>query len=203
MRYADIKRAVLSHINQYTMVGSPVAPSYNNQADYLNRIPTLMNEALVNIRTFVKPLPVVYDLVGGEEYGDYMRYELPSDFWSLRSGGVTIIRDGHYMKTNNYHLQGAKYILVPEGDCTIEYYRYPELLPMDGSIPDDYEVNEDLEVLQTATYYVSAYLVLQEDEFAYAQLYNDYESRLARIAPRVTVENIPIKDVFFDWRETV
>ena len=27
MKYADIKREVLSHINQYTMAGSQVAPS--------------------------------------------------------------------------------------------------------------------------------------------------------------------------------
>ena len=44
MKYGDIKREVLSHINQYTMAGSEVAPSYNNQADYLNRIPVFFNE---------------------------------------------------------------------------------------------------------------------------------------------------------------
>ena len=68
MKYADIKRAVLSHINQYTMAGSKVAPTYNNQADYLNRIPVLLNEALVNIRTLVKPIPVVLPLENGEPY---------------------------------------------------------------------------------------------------------------------------------------
>ena len=200
MKYADIKRAVLSHINQYTMAGAQVAQTYNNQADYLNRIPVLVNEALVNIRTLVKPIPVVYSLDYGEPYGGMMRYELPTDFWSLRSGGVSVIRDGKFRKTNQYRLQGKKYILVPEdGSYTVEYYRYPVQLPLDNTLTDSYELDEDPEVIQTATYYASAYLVLQEDEFAYATLYNDYESRLGRISPGITAEVQPVEDSYGTW----
>ena len=200
MKYADIKRAVLSHINQYTMAGAQVAQTYNNQADYLNRIPVLLNEALVNIRTLVKPIPVVLPLENGEPYGGMMRYELPTDFWSLRSGGVSVIRDGKFRKTNQYRLQGKKYILVPEdGSYTVEYYRYPVQLPLDNTLTDSYELDEDPEVIQAATYYASAYLVLQEDEFAYATLYNDYESRLGRISPGVTAEVQPIEDSYGIW----
>ena len=200
MKYADIKRAVLSHINQYTMAGAQVAQTYNNQADYLNRIPVLVNEALVNIRTLVKPIPVVYALDYGEPYGGMVRYELPEDFWSLRSGGVSVIRDGKFRKTNQYRLQGKKYILVPEdGSYTVEYYRYPVQLPLDNTLTDSYELDEDPEVIQAATYYASAYLVLQEDEFAYATLYNDYESRLGRISPGVTAEVQPIEDSYGIW----
>ena len=201
MKYADIKRAVLSHINQYTMAGAQVAQTYNNQADYLNRIPVLVNEALVNIRTLVKPIPVVYSLDYGEPYGGMMRYELPEDFWSIRSGGVSVIRDGKFRKTNQYRLQGKKYILVPEdGSYTVEYYRYPVQLPLDNTLTDSYELDEDPEVIQTATYYASAYLVLQEDEFAYATLYNDYESRLGRISPGITAEVQPVEDSYgLNW----
>lgn len=200
MKYADIKREVLSHINQYTMAGSQVAPSYNNQADYLNRIPVLLNEALVNIRTLVKPIPVVLPLTDGEPYGGMIRYELPTDFWSLRTGGVSVIRDGRFRRTNQYRLQGRKYILVPgDGEYTVEYYRYPVQLPLDSTLTDSYEVEEDPEVIQTATYYASAYLVLQEDEFAYATLYNDYESRLGRISPGITAEVQPVEDSYGTW----
>ena len=197
MKYGDLKREVLSHINQYTMAGTVVAPSYNNQADYLNRIPVLLNEALVNIRTLVKPEPVVLPLIGGEAYGGMIRHELPNDFWSLRTGGVTEIREGRFRHTNQYRLQGKKSILVPlGGDYTVEYYRYPIQLPLDNTLTDEYEVEEDLEVLQAATYYAAAYLVLQEDEFAYAGLYNDYESRLSRISPGITAEVRGIDDVY-------
>lgn len=197
MKYADIKREVLSHINQYTMAGTQVAPSYNNQADYLARIPVLLNEALVNIRTLVKPIPVVYALENGEPYGGMIRYELPEDFWSLRTGGVTEIRDGQFRRTNQYRLQGKKYILVPDdGAYTVEYYRYPEQLPPDHRLTDSYELEEDPEILQTATYYAAAYLVILDNEFAYASLYNDYESRLGRISPGVTAEVQPVEDAY-------
>ena len=201
MKYADIKRAVLSHINQYTMAGSQVAPSYNNQADYLNRIPVLLNEALVNIRTLVKPIPVVLPLTDGEPYGGMIRYELPTDCWTIKTGGVSVIRDGRFRRTNQYRLQGRKYILVPDdGEYTVEYYRYPVQLPLDSTLTDSYEVEEDPEVIQAATYYASAYLVLQEDEFAYATLYNDYESRLGRISPGITAEVQPVEDSYgLNW----
>ena len=201
MKYADIKRAVLSHINQYTMAGAQVAPTYNNQADYLNRIPVLLNEALVNIRTLVKPIPVVLPLTDGEPYGGMIRYELPTDCWTIKTGGVSVIRDGRFRRTNQYRLQGRKYILVPDdGEYTVEYYRYPVQLPLDSTLTDSYEVEEDPEVIQAATYYASAYLVLQEDEFAYATLYNDYESRLGRISPGITAEVQPVEDSYgLNW----
>ena len=201
MKYADIKRAVLSHINQYTMAGAQVAPTYNNQADYINRIPVLLNEALVNIRTLVKPIPVVLPLTDGEPYGGMIRYELPTDCWTIKTGGVSVIRDGRFRRTNQYRLQGRKYILVPDdGEYTVEYYRYPVQLPLDSTLTDSYEVEEDPEVIQAATYYASAYLVLQEDEFAYATLYNDYESRLGRISPGITAEVQPVEDSYgLNW----
>ena len=124
MLYSEIKRAVLSRIHQYSIAGKTVAASYNNQADYLNRIPQLINDGLVNIRTSVKPLLAVHDLCCAEDYGGGMyRFKLPGDFWYLKSGGVTVIRNGVFTHTNEYHLQGRDYILIPadtDGPYTIE-----------------------------------------------------------------------------------
>lgn len=197
MLYSEIKRETLSHIHRYTVAGKPVSSSYNNQADYLNRIPVFINEALVNILTLVKREATVYPLTDAEEYGDYLRYELPDDFYALRSGGVSRIRGGRFEKTNNYRLQGKKYILVPsseEGEYTVEYYRYPNLLPMDAK--DSFDLKEDIEVIQTATYYAAAQLALYDDEFMYASLYNDYESRLSRLSPGVSTEVRSVDDAY-------
>ena len=197
MLYSEIKRETLSHINQYSVAGSPVAASYNNQADYLNRIPIYINEALVNILTLVKRDPVVYPLNAAMEYGGMLRYTLPDDFYALRSGGVSILRNGKFEKTNEYRLQGKKYILTPKCDgakYTIEYYRYPNQLPADPA--DDYELEEDVDVLHAATYYAAASLIMQEDEFSYAALYNNYESRLARLSPGITTEVSPVDDAY-------
>ena len=198
MLYSEIKRETLGHINQYSMAGSQVSPSYNNQADYLNRIPLLINEGIVNIRTLVKPAPEIFNLVSGDDLGDMIRYELPDDFWMLKTGGVTRVRDNHFEKTNQYMLQGRKYILIPQGfkaKYSVEYYRYPNRLPIDKT-PDNFDLDEDIEVIQTATYYAAANLVLLEDEFAYSSLYNDYESRLARISRGLTAEVQPVQDVY-------
>lgn len=196
MLYSEIKRETLGHINRYSVAGTPIAASYNNQADYLNRIPHLINEALVNIRTLCKPDAVVYQLESGQPYGDLIRHKLPDDFWSLKTGGVSVIRNGRFEKTNEYRLMGKDFILVPKGagDYTVEYYKYPEQLPVN---PDDnQDLAEDLEVIQAATYYAAAYLVLQEDEFAYTSLYNDYESRLSRISRGITCEVQPVADAY-------
>lgn len=204
MLYSEIKRETLGHINQYSIAGSPIAASYNNQADYLSRIPLLINEGVMNIRTLVKPEPVVFPLTEGEEYGGMWRYELPEDFWSLKTGGVSVIRDGQFRKTNNYRLMGKKYILIPknaDGQFSVEYYKYPNKLPLDNTLTDAFDLEEDPEVIQAATYYAAANLVMYDDEHACACLYNDYESRLGRISPGITVEVRPVDDAycFHDW----
>lgn len=199
MLYSEIKRETLGHINQYSMAGSQVSPSYNNQADYLNRIPLLINEGVMNIRTLVKPEPVLFRLTSGDDVGDMIRYELPEDFWSLKTGGVSVVYRNHFEKTNQYRLYGKKYILIPQnapGSYTVEYYRYPNRLPLDNTLTDDFDLDEDIEVIQAATYYAAANLVMLEDEFAYGSLYNDYESRLTRISRGITAEVLPVQDEY-------
>ena len=197
MKYGDIKREVLSHINQYSMRGAQVPLSYNCQEDYENRIPHLINEALVNIRTLVKKLPRVFTPENGERVGDLIRYDLPKDFYALKTGGIAKVEDGKFRSTNQYRIQGRRFLLLPSdaaGQYSVEYYAYPVQLPLD--CPDDLEIEEDLEVIQTATYYAAAALVRLEDEFAYSTLYNDYESRLERISSGVAIEVAPVEDVY-------
>ena len=203
MIYAEIKRQTLELANMNTIAGEVVPGSYNNQQDYLNKIPVLINTALVNIRTLVKREPVVYHLQNGEPLGNMTRYTLPEDFYCLKTGGVSRILDGRFKKSNLYQLQGRKYILIPSrarGDFLVEYFRYPPQLPANPS--DDYVLEEDPEVIQAAEVYAAAYLVLPDDHFMYSVLYNDYESRLGRISPGVTVEVHEVEDTYrfnTDW----
>lgn len=199
MKYSEIKRETLAHIHQYSIAGQEIAAYYNNQADYLNRIPVFINEGVMNIRTLVKPEPVVLPLEGGEEYGGMIRHELPEDYWSLKTGGVALLKDGHFRKSNDYRLMGKRYILVPkrkDGSYVVEYYRYPAQLPLDKTLTEDYELEEDREVIQTATYYAAAQLALFDDSFMYASLYNDYESRLGRLGTRAAAEVHQVEDTY-------
>jgi len=188
---------VLSLIGQYTMAGGIVPDSYNNQADYLQKIPGYINAALVNIRTTAKPLSVVHPLSGGEEYAGFLRFELPENFRKLKTGGVYMLRHGRMEKTNDYRLMGHKTILLPNSDkneYVVEYYCYPEQIP--SPCPDSYELREELDVIQAAAFYAAAMLLVQEDEFTYATLFNEYESRLQRMSYSPEAEIQPTGDVY-------
>jgi hypothetical protein len=165
----------------------------------MNRIPVFINEGLVNIRTSFKPSPIVVPLEGGEDGGHFITYTLPGDFWALKSGGVFKVHDGRFVKTNEYRLSGRGKIIVPakwDGQYYIEYYRYPVQLPLDGSLTDDFEVDEEIDVLQAATYYAAAHLVIREDEFMYATLYNEYDGRLSRLTNGVSAEVQHVDDAY-------
>ena len=192
--YGDLRRQVLSLVRKYSIAGKETPAAYNCQADDLNRIPLLLNEALAQLRTEGKPDTAAAILTGGEEYGGWMRCPLPEDCHALRTGGVTVLRGGRLRRTNDYRLQG-KYILVPPGETyTVEYDRVPVQLPLDAA--EDLKIVEDPEVLHAAVCYAAAYLVMQEDEFAYAALRNEYERRLSRLSAGVTAEVGTVEDVY-------
>jgi hypothetical protein len=66
MTYQECKNQVLKLLNQYTIAGNAVADGYNNQADYIRRIPSLINDAMMEISTTVRKIEAQCELrVGG------------------------------------------------------------------------------------------------------------------------------------------
>ena len=47
MTYGQMRDRVLMLLNQYSIAGGKIRVTYNNQADYLTRVPGAVNEALV------------------------------------------------------------------------------------------------------------------------------------------------------------
>ena len=83
MTYGELKSRVLELIFSYSVAGSEIPATYNNQQDYINMIPGLGNNAQMDIATTVKRLPerkalreMIYTERGGKFY-----YELPTDCW--------------------------------------------------------------------------------------------------------------------------
>jgi hypothetical protein len=187
-------------LNQYTVAGTQVPSSYNNQQDYINRIPALANDAMREIATTMRKIPAQLDLADlePEDLGEMLRYELPSDFYNFKSGGTSITTDdGTILHTSRYSYYGKKYILIPKaeaGDYTITYFRYPTDLPEKPS--DDVELDNEVETHDAAAYYVAAFLVIDDDAFKYAAFYNKYEDKLAKMGPGTSIEMLPVADAY-------
>lgn len=205
--YAEIRRAVLELINQSTIAGEDVALTYNNQADYVRRIPNLINQAVMKIRTTTLPERRIAELSGGTRRDGGTAWSLPDDCRALVSGGVLRMTPKGQVRTNLYRLLGRTLLVLepwPPSDrerrgaersgVLIEYFAYPVQLPQDPD--DDYPFEETPEVVQAAEYYAAAMLVMMEDQFSYATLMNEYESRLASMVPPLTAEIRPVEDVY-------
>ena len=214
MEYGTIKRSVLELINQSTIAGESVALTYNNQADYVLRIPNLINQGIMKIRTTVFPDRRTTELTDGTRRGNEMLYPLPANCRSLVSGGVWKVSHHCAERTNEYSLLGKSILLparpirspepeyviggwtveVHDGGYFIEYFAYPEQLPADPT--DDYPLMETPEVIQAAEYYAAAMLVLMEDEFTYSTLMREFEERRTAMRPPLTAEVHPVHDAY-------
>lgn len=205
MTYAEIRDASLQLIGQYTIAGMPYASSYNNQQDYLNKIPFLINDCLIYIAQSVYryPAQMALDPADAEEYGNYYRFHLPEDMMTLISGGLLVPdadkRRGESSIWTHYRLELPDYILLPrtlDRTVILPYYRLPHLLPLGGAPADSTVIDAPLPVAMTIPYYVAAHLVMEDDSFRYASLYNEFENKLARIVPPAYTEIQGVYDVY-------
>lgn len=212
MKYAEIRRAVLELIDQSTIAGEDVSPSYNNQADYLRKIPALLNQAITKIRTTRLPKLLIAQLSEGEVNGAWVKYALPSDCRELVSGGIRLMGDcgPSPVPDDRYMILGSQLWLpavrppgcaacppeeVPGMFYLVEYRAFPPQFPADPT--EDFALDETPDVIQAAEYYAAAMLVIREDEYLHANLMNEYEARLAAMAPPLTAEVHPIADVYW------
>ena len=204
MTYQECKNQVLKLLNQYTIAGSPVATTYNNQSDYIQRIPSLINDAMMEISTTVRKIEMHYTLSNKldpvsspEEY----RFQMPANFFQFKSGDsfLAFQKTQHFQK---YVYRGKDYVILPkelvDDDVPIVfYYRYPVLLPEDdASIEPDTELDNTLEVHRAIPYYVAGMLAMHDDPFLASSLMNAYEDKLAKMEPQITAETAPVQDAY-------
>lgn len=199
MNYGQVKTQTLKLMKQYSVAGTEIPVSYNNQADYLTVIPGLVNEAMMEIATTVRKIPVIAQLstLPSEVVGHRVKYTLPDDFYQFVSGSVLKTLDGHILHTNCFMLQGHKYLFVPAdeaGDYEITYYRYPELLPDDPD--EDAELDNTPDTHLAIPYYVASKLLMSDDEFQCALCTNTWDDKLRMMQPDVHMEVRHVTDVY-------
>lgn len=205
MTYGEARDIALYLIHQESIAGQVIPGSYNNQQDYLYRIPSLVNAAQMDIATTAKKIPVAImlsDLDCEEQNGSYI-YTLPTDMYQRRGSGLLVPVDvrGHelgYERFNQLRMVGRDRIIIRcrlPADTMLEYYRYPTRLS--AAPADEEELDNVPEAQEAVPYYVAAHLVMQDDAFRYATLFNEYSAKKDSMMDLPTTEPSAIQDVYF------
>lgn len=187
MNYQWAKDFTLQLINQYSVAGVKLSETYSNQADYLKRIPKLLDDAQVYAATTTACIRELEPLetMPCDENGEWLVYTLPKNCWQICSGGLVRYDGETFQRFHRYHPVGGNKIAVPKalkGELAVEYFRYPRLL---GEEPDDTkELDNTVPVQMALPYYVAAYLLLQDDAYSHQRLKMEFEERLGRMQER-------------------
>lgn len=202
MKYCEFRDYVLQLLNMYTARGSEFTERYNDQMDYLLRIPGLYNAAMLEIATEACPLvgvmtPSAEDAV--DRGNGFVEVRVPEDFVSMTGDGIPVVdRNGRMTRVKAYYMVGADKVMMRRDlfeRGTLEYHRAPARLSNDASAVDDEQVLDGtLEMQTSAAYYVAAMLSLQDDSFIYAALRNEYDDKLSQMKKRLRAEHFFVED---------
>jgi hypothetical protein len=208
MTFGECRDLSLNLIHQETIAGTEIPGAYNNQQDYLAKIPGLINAAQMDIATTTKPIPSeIYlgELYREESNGNYI-YTLPEDLWQRRGSGLIVpipyhsryqgLRHGRY---NRMRMIGNQKLILVEwlpDDTVLEYYRYPYDLPVQ---PDENQALDNVREAQAIVpYYVAAHVVMYDDAFLYATLQNEYTAKKEALRELPHTEIDTVEDVYMD-----
>lgn len=199
MNYRWARDFTLQLINQYSVAGAKVPDSYNNQADYIKRIPALLDDAQMYVATTAAPISALDDLknLRCDDNGAWLTYTMPDDCWQMSGAGLIRYDGDTFQRFHRYHPAGDNKIAVPKeltGEVQVEYYRYPRLLGIDPK--DEAELDNIPPVQMSLPYYVAAQLVMQDDAFAFSALSNEFETRLARLTKSIHTDLHNVEDVY-------
>ena len=206
MDYKWARDYTLELLNQHSLAGQSIPESYNNQADYIARIPKLLNDAQVHVATTAGKIRAVEELanLSCDDNGKWLVYTMPRDFWQLCSGGlIRYDKDNELERCNLYYAIGADKIAVSKsvsGSMSVEYYRLPR--PLSDKPGDEEPLDNTVPAQMTLPYYVAAHLVMYDNAFAYQVLMNEFETRLARLAESPTMIYGTVTDAYSaagDW----
>ncbi|MBP3634216.1 MAG: hypothetical protein J6J43_06555 [Oscillospiraceae bacterium] len=197
MTYGELKDFVLQLLNRYSIAGSTIDHSYNDQADIIGRIPALVRDGLHYMATTCRRLREVAPLSHPEKVGAYLLYQLPDDCYQLCGGLLHLQPDGDVTRYRRYRLVGGRQLLVPaqdKGTFMVEYFRYP---CVQGGIPADEDFLDCPPEAQTAlAYYVAAHLAMEDNNYLHAALHNEFEMKMLRLQEGQLAECGVVEDVY-------
>lgn len=220
MTYGEVKKQVLRLLNQYKIAGTEIPGTYNNQNDYIDRIPGLVNDAMMELATTVRKIETVVRLStstwAAQNYtdlGDSYSFMMPSDFFAHKSGDNWLLVDGRPLSHQLLTFRGAKktlgvlsmskgvhFVTLPKAlvdnhEVLMTYYCYPELLADDAA--DSTELDNTVDAQRAIPYYVAGMLALHDDPFLASSLMNAWEDKLQKLTPLPYAEVAPVQDAYF------
>ena len=202
MTYGQVKRAALRLMNAATIGGAEIPLSYNGQADLVKAMPSLADDAVMQIATTVRKIPAATELdtLEHSDEGAWTLVTLPADFWRLRGGGL--LRPGEKERFGGFRLLDGR-LLLPAGEKGLwaEYWRWPVSL---GDAPEDgAELDNSPDTHTAIPYFIAGQLLLYDDAYRYAALHNEWETRLKRLQEAASAEESRVRDAYalFDCGE--
>lgn len=202
MTYGEVRDRALKLVNQYSLAGAQIAESYNNQADYVMRVPELVDDAQMVIASGPRPIreSKVLERSQAKEYGEMLEYRLPGDLMQIAPGGLLVLDGERFYYESGYAQPDDKRILLPRsitGTIRLEYYRRPRQITPDQEDADELD-NSPL-THNAIPYYVAAHLVLQDDAFAYSALYNEWQNQLNGMYQRPQPHRGRVQNAYGDF----
>ena len=203
MTLGECKRRILEMVFSYSIAGTQIPASYNNQADYEGMIPGLINQAEIDIATTAKRIYEVVPVSDLEqvEINGKIRYKLPADCWIPLASGLLLDAPGRRpMRYGSVRMLGGKYIELgaraPVEYLSFEYWRYPERVSDETS--DDVELDNSPDVHECIVFYVAAHLLAYDDAYRYTAFMNEYEKQKARLREPIWLEVEPIHNLYWE-----
>ena len=178
----------LQLLNQYSITGTLVPLSYNDQSDTELRMINLINDAQMEIAKTVKPIVETMTVeIPEPERGapiENISVSMPEDFicasrvyFTPANGLKQTMEEG-----SNYMWLGDDTLLLPNrpaGTYRIEYHRFP--VRYDKDVDKSTELDNTPDTHEAIPYYIAAVISLDENQRAYFALYNIWETRLSRL----------------------
>ena len=198
MTYAQCRRRALELIFSYSLNGTEIPSTYNDQADYINRIPALVNEAQMETATVYKPIAemIAVSSLQHPVGAPANVFSLPNDCWKINDGGFLNFAEGMERRVKGYTYLPNHRIYIPfdRADLFLEYYRYPVELP---DTPSDYApLDNTVDAQECVPYYAAAHLVLYDDAYRYTALLNEYRRRCALLTSQKHLKDGLIENVY-------
>lgn len=193
MTYGELKNRVLQLAFDYSLAGTAIPATYNNQADYIAMIPGLLNEAQTEIATSHKRIyaqKALSDFSEPSDFGSFLEYAYPADCFEPFTNGLfetrTLMRHMPARYTPQSFLMPQTF---PDG-LVFEYWRYPEAVS--SATADSTELDNTLDVHECLPYYVASRLLLYDDAYRAETLMDEYRQRVAKLRVAVWLEPQPI-----------